>query len=237
MPPPHNLTIAAVGGFLLWFGWYGFNPGSTLSGMDVQGIGRVAANTTLAACAGGMSAMFFALWFGATKGKFDLGYSINGFLGGLVAITAPCYWVNPTGAILLGLVAGVVIWVGIQFIEWLRIDDPVGAVTVHGLCGIWGTLAVGLFACGKYGVTGPNGADDTSPVAGLFYGGGSSVLVAQLIGNGVIAIVTFAVAFTMMKVLRMLPDPWNLRVEAKGELGVGGLDVFEHGIEAYPAQA
>ncbi|WP_227625106.1 ammonium transporter [Fimbriimonas ginsengisoli] len=237
MPPPHNLTVAAVGGFLLWFGWYGFNPGSTLSAMDAQGIGRVAANTTLAACAGGMAAMLVALWFGPTKGKFDLGFTVNGFLGGLVAITCPCYWVNPLGSILLGLVAGVVVFFGVNYIEWLRIDDPVGAVTVHGFCGIWGTISLGLFACGKYGVTGPTGADDSSPVKGLFYGGGPTVLIAQIIGSAVITILTFLIAIVIMKALRALPHPWNLRVEPEGETGPGGLDVFEHGIEAYPAQA
>lgn len=236
MPAPHNLTIAAVGGFLLWFGWYGFNPGSTLNAMDMQGIGRVSANTTLAACAGGLSAMLVALWVGPTKGKFDLGYTINGFLGGLVAITAPCYWVDPLGSILLGLVAGIIIYVGVNFVEWLRVDDPVGAVTVHGLCGIWGTWCIGLFACGKFGVTGPTGADNTTPVKGLFYGGGPAVLEAQLVGNTIVVVATFVVAFAMMKFLRMLPHPWNLRVEIEGETGPGGLDVFEHGIEAYPAQ-
>ncbi len=139
MPAPHNLTIAAVGGFILWFGWYGFNPGSTLSAVDMQGIGRVAANTTLAACGGGISAMYMALWFGETKGKFDLGFTTNGFLAGLVAITCPCYWVSPFGAILLGLVAGIVVWLGINLLEWLRVDDPIGAVAVHGFAGIWGT--------------------------------------------------------------------------------------------------
>lgn len=235
--PPHNLTIAAVGGFLLWFGWYGFNPGSTLSAMDMQGIGRVAANTTLAACAGGLSAMTMAYFLGPTKGKYDLGFSINGFLGGLVAITAPCYWVSPGGSIILGLIAGVIVYFGVYFIEWLRIDDPVGAVTVHGLCGIWGTLCIGLFACGKYGSSGPTGADDSAPVKGLFYGGGPSVFIAQLIGSAIITVVVFVVAFAMMKVLRMLPHPWNLRLEPEGEAGPGGIDVFEHGIEAYPAQA
>jgi Amt family ammonium transporter len=205
--------------------------------MDAQGIGRVAANTTLAACAGGMSAMFMALWFGATKGKFDLGYSINGFLGGLVAITCPCYWVSPFGSICLGLVAGIVIWLGVNFIEWLRIDDPVGAVSVHGLCGIWGTISLGLFASNEYGATGPTGADNSSKVAGLFYGGGVQVLEAQLIGSAVITIATFVITYAMMKLIRTLPHPWNLRVEEKGELGAGGLDVFEHGIEAYPAQS
>lgn len=236
MPAPHNLTIAAVGGFLLWFGWYGFNPGSTLSAMDAQGIGRVAANTTLAACAGGMSAMLIALWFGPTKGKFDLGYTLNGFLGGLVAITAPCYWVSPTGSIILGLVAGLIIYLGVNFIEWLRIDDPVGAVTVHGFCGIWGTISIGLFACGKYGFTGPTGPDDSSPIKGLFYGGGTAQLIAQFIGSALITVLTFVISYAIMIALRKLPHPWNLRVEPEAETGPGGLDVFEHGIEAYPAQ-
>jgi len=238
MPAPHNLTIAAVGGFLLWFGWYGFNPGSSLSAMDAQGIGRIAANTTLAACAAGLSAMCAAFWWGPTKGKFDLGFSINGFLAGLVAITCPCYWVSPTGAIALGLVAGFIVYFGVYFIEWLRIDDPVGAISVHGFAGIWGTISLGLFACGKYGITGPTGADnsDANLVKGLFYGGGTPVLEAQVIGSAMITVATFIVAYAMMWVIRKLPHPWNLRVEEKGEAGPGGLDVFEHGIEAYPAQ-
>lgn len=238
MPPPHNLSLAAVGGFLLWFGWFGFNPGSTLSGMDAQGIGRVAANTTIAACTGGLAAMICAFFVGATKGKFDLGYSINGMLGGLVAITCPCYWVDPLGSIILGFVAGIVVYIGVNVIEWFRIDDPVGAVTVHGLCGIWGTLSLGLFACGKFGATGPTGADNSpaAVVKGLFYGGGMDVLKAQIIGNAIVTLVTFIVAFAMMKVLRQLPHPWNLRVEEHGEKGPGGIDVFEHGIEAYPPQ-
>src|ERR1700754_5059559 len=110
---PHDLTIAASGGLILWFGWYGFNPGSTLSAMDMEGIGRVAANTTLAACAGGFTAMLAALWWGPTKGKFDLAFTINGFLAGLVAITCPCYWVSPLGSIMLGGVAGFIIFAGV----------------------------------------------------------------------------------------------------------------------------
>ncbi len=238
MPPPHNLTIAAVGGFLLWFGWYGFNPGSTLSAMDGQGIGRIAANTTLAACAGGMAAMCVALWFGNTKGKFDMGYSVNGFLAGLVAITCPCYWVSPLGAILLGLVAGIVVYVGVNLLEWFRVDDPIGAVSVHGFAGIWGTLSLGLFATGQYGSSGPTGADNsaTAVVKGLFYGGGVDVLKAQFIGSFTITVATFVVAFAMMWVIRKLPHPWNLRVSAEGESGPG-IDIFEHGIEAYPPQS
>ncbi|HLY68235.1 MAG TPA: ammonium transporter [Puia sp.] len=234
---PHNLTIAAVGGFILWFGWYGFNPGSTLSGLDAQGIGRVATNTTLAACGGGMAAMLVGLWTGPTKGKFDLGLTTNGFLAGLVAITCPCYWVDPAGAIALGLVAGVVVVYGLYLLEYLRIDDPIGAVPVHGFAGIWGTLSLGLFAAGKYGATTATGADNSSPVAGLFYGGGASVLKAQLIGSFTITAATFIVAFAMMWLIRQLPHPWNLRVEGPGEVGVGGLDAWEHGSAAYPSQS
>jgi Amt family ammonium transporter len=233
--PPHNLTIAAVGGFILWFGWYGFNPGSTLSAVDMQGIGRVAANTTLAACGGGISAMYFALWFGDTKGKFDIGYTTNGFLAGLVAITCPCYWVSPFGAIMLGLVAGIVVFLGIKLLEHLRIDDPIGAVPVHGFGGIWGTLSLGLFACGKYGATGPTGADNSAPVTGLFYGGGTSVLKAQFIGSFTITIATLIISFILMWAIKQLPYPWKLRIDKEGELA--GLDISEHGTEAYPANA
>ena len=237
MPAPHNLTVAAVGGFILWFGWYGFNPGSTLSAVDMQGIGRVAANTTLAACGGGIGAMYMALWFGETKGKFDLGFTTNGFLAGLVAITCPCYWVSPFGAIILGLIAGVIVWLGINLLEHLRIDDPIGAVAVHGFAGMWGTWSLGLFACGLYGATGATGADNSAPVAGLFYGGGITVLKAQLIGSLTITICTFVIAYILMWVIMQLPHPWKLRVPAEGETGPGGLDVFEHGVEAYPSQA
>ena len=236
MPPGHNMLVAAVGTFILWFGWYGFNPGSTLSAMDAQGIGRVATNTTLAACAGGMTAMLAGLWWGTTKGKFDLGFTLNGLLGGLVAITCPCYWVSPFGSLMLGGIAGFVVFGGMYFIEWLRIDDPVGAVSVHGFCGLWGTLSLGLFASGEYGATGPYGADNSAPVTGLFYGGNASVFEAQAIGTFTIAIAVFVVTIIMMYIINMLPNPWRLRVEAHGETGVGGLDVFDHGIEVYPAQ-
>jgi Amt family ammonium transporter len=234
MPPAHNLTIAAVGGFILWFGWYGFNPGSTLSAMDGQGIGRVAANTTLAACAGGIVAMYLGLWFGATKGKFDIGFTVNGFLAGLVAITCPCYWVSPLGAIALGAVAGGIVYLGTLLLEHLRIDDPVGAVPVHGLNGIWGTLSLGFFASGQYGFTGPTGPDNSHPVTGLFYGGGFDVLKAQAIGSASVTLATFVIAFAMMYIIGKLPHPWALRVEEHGELTKGGIDMFEHGVEAYP---
>ena len=157
--PGHDMTIAAIGGVILWFGWYGFNPGSTLSAMDLQGCGRVAANTTLAACAGGLSALFYMY---PRNKVWDCGMTVNGFLAGLVAITCPCYWVSPTGAIILGGVAGVVCVLAVDLMEWLRLDDPVGAVAVHGACGIWGTLSLGLLACGKYGAPTPTGADNSA---------------------------------------------------------------------------
>ncbi|HEV3164294.1 MAG TPA: ammonium transporter, partial [Isosphaeraceae bacterium] len=124
---PHDLTIAAAGGLILWFGWYGFNPGSTLSAMDSVGIGRVAANTTLAACAAGLTAMIAAY---IPSKKWDVSFTVNGFLAGLVAITCPCYWVSPTGAIMLGSIAGVLVVMGVELLEYLRIDDPIGAVPV-----------------------------------------------------------------------------------------------------------
>ena len=160
---PHDLTIAVTGGLILWFGWYGFNPGSTLSAMDFEGIGRVAANTTLAACAAGLTSMIYGY---IMSKKWDVSFTVNGFLAGLVAITCPCYWVSPTGAVLLGGVAGVMVVLGVELLEWLRIDDPIGAVPVHGICGIWGTLSLGLFASGQYGATGRSAADNSRPAEG-----------------------------------------------------------------------
>ena len=223
---PHDLTIAVSGGLILWFGWYGFNPGSTLSAMDFEGIGRVAANTTLAACAAGLTAMF---WAYMSSKKWDAGFTTNGFLAGLVAITCPCYWVTPTGAILLGGVAGVLVVLGVELLEWLRIDDPIGAVPVHGFCGIWGTLSLGLFACGKYGATGPIAPDNSAALKGLFYGGGTQVLVAQAFGSATITVATFAVA---MAVMLAVNATGLLRVSEEGE--TYGLDLHEHGISAYP---
>jgi Amt family ammonium transporter len=223
---PHDLTIAVSGGLILWFGWYGFNPGSTLSEMDFIGIGRISANTTLAACAAGLTAMFYAYFMNK---KWDAGFTTNGFLAGLVAITCPCYWVSPTGAILLGGVAGVLVVMGVELLEWLRIDDPIGAVPVHGLCGIWGTLSLGLFAVGKYGSTGPITADNSAPLKGLFYGGGTQLLVAQAIGSASITIATFLVALAVMYAVNATG---TLRVSEEGEMY--GLDLHEHGISAYP---
>ncbi len=223
---PHDLTIAAVGGLILWFGWYGFNPGSTLSAMDFEGIGRVATNTTLAACAAGLTALAYAY---VLSKKWDVSFTVNGFLAGLVAITCPCYWVSPVGAVMLGGIAGVVVVLGVEVLEWLRIDDPIGAVPVHGFCGIWGTLSLGLFACGKYGATGPLAADNSAPLAGLFYGGGLTVLKAQAIGSLIITAATFGVSLAVMYAIKGIG---LLRVSAAGE--TYGLDLHEHGIPAYP---
>jgi Amt family ammonium transporter len=223
---PHDLVIAATGGLILWFGWYGFNPGSTLSAMDFEGIGRVATNTTLAACASGLTSMTYAY---TQSRKWDLSFTVNGFLAGLVAVTCPCYWVSPAGSIILGGVAGVLVVLGVELLEWLRIDDPIGAVPVHGICGVWGTLSLGLFASGQYGVTGPTGPDNTAPLTGLFYGGGASVLAAQAIGSLIITTTTFAVALAVMYAVKATG---LLRVSGEGE--TYGLDLHEHGISAYP---
>ena len=237
---PHDLTVAVCGGLLLWFGWYGFNPGSSLSAMDLGGIGRISANTTLAACTGGLAAIF--LMYFRTK-KWDAGAITNGFLAGLVAITCPCYWVSPTGACILGAVAGIIVILGVDLLEFLRIDDPIGAWPVHGLCGIWGTLSLGLFASGQFSTAGssPTGipalaADGTTalngwggPLTGLFYGGGWKVFFAQCIGSGVICAATFAVAMIVFFALNLVG---RLRLSKEGELE--GMDLHEHGISAYP---
>jgi len=197
--------------------------------MDFGGIGRIAANTTLAACAAGLAAMFYA--FPKTK-TWDTSFTVNGFLAGLVAITCPCYWVSPTGAVLLGAVAGVIVVAGVDLLEYLRIDDPIGAVPVHGMCGIWGTLSLGLFACGQYGATGPLGADNSAPLTGLLYGGGFTVLTAQMIGSAAIVGATF---FTTLAMMYAINGFGILRVSEEGELQ--GLDLHEHGCPAYPEYA
>src|SRR5262245_43781181 len=219
MPPGHNLTLAALGAVILWFGWYGFNPGSTLSAMDFEGIGRVATNTTLAACTGALVAV---TWMYFKTKKFDLGISINGLLAGLVAITCPCYWVSPTGSLAIGAVAGIIMILAVDFIEWIRVDDPCGAVAVHGACGIWGTLSLGLFAVGNY--VGADGA----LVKGIFYGGNANQLVSQIIGSAVITVGTLAVGMAVMFGIKAIGQ---LRVSQEGE--IEGLDIHEHGAPAY----
>ena len=230
---PHDLTIAVIGGLILWFGWYGFNPCSTLSILDNVGVGRVATNTTLAACSGGISACFVML---ALVKKWDTAAIVNGFLAGLVGITAPCYWVSPVGACAIGAIAGVLVIAAMELLEYLRIDDPVGAWPVHGVCGIWGTLAIGLFASGEYQAAGSSpfgvpsvGLNSPEALTGLFYGGGMKVLAAQAVGSVIVCTATFLSAMAMFGLLNVFK---LLRVSKDGEMQ--GLDIDQHGISAYP---
>jgi len=223
---PHNILLGAIGGLILWFGWYGFNPGSTLSAMDLQGIGRVSFNTTLAACSAGLAALFFAY---SRVGKWDLAATTNGFLAGLVAITCPCYWVSPTGAFFIGIVGALVALLAIDALEYLRIDDPIGAVPVHMVAGVWGTLSLGFFATGEYGLPTPVGVDTSTLVKGLFYGGGMGQLIAQFIGSASVLCATLVSAFALMYAVKATG---TLRVSKEGELE--GLDIHEHGMPAYP---
>jgi Amt family ammonium transporter len=173
-----------------------------------------------------MTALFYG--YARTK-KWDLGLTVNGFLGGLVAITAPCYWVEPVGAFFIGVGgAFAVVW-GLDWLEHWRIDDPIGAVPVHMMAGVWGTLAIGLYASGKYGVPTPNGADTSTVITGLFYGGGVSQLITQFIGSLSITAATLAASFMLMYGLKAIG---RLRVSKEGELE--GLDIHEHGASAYP---
>jgi len=210
--PGHNMPLAALGVFLLWFGWYGFNAGSTLSGTDL-GIGHVAVTTTLAAAAGAIGAMVTSwIWFG----KPDPSMSLNGALAGLVGITAGCAVATPVGAIIIGLVAGIIVVASVEFFDKvLHVDDPVGAVSVHGVSGAWGTLAVGLFA-------------NTEDIKGLFYGGGLHQLGVQALGVisvfGWAMVTAFALFFVIKKTM-------GIRVKETEELQ--GLDIGEHGTEAY----
>ncbi len=210
--PGHNLPLAALGVFILWFGWYGFNAGSTLSGTDL-GIAAVAVTTTLAAAAGAVAAMFTSwIWFG----KPDPSMSLNGALAGLVGITAPCGVATPFGAIMIGLVAGILVILSVEFFDKVvHVDDPVGAISVHGVCGVWGTLAVGLFA-------------NTDDIRGLFYGGGIGQLGVQAIG--VISVFAW-VMVTALVLFGIIKATMGLRVSAKEELQ--GLDIGEHGVESY----
>jgi Amt family ammonium transporter len=211
----HNIPLASLGVFILWFGWFGFNPGSTLSVGNGDLIARVALNTNLAAAVGGIFAML-TVW--KLFGKPDLSMAMNGALAGLVAITAPCAFVDPWAAIVIGAVGGIIVVLGVVLLDKLRIDDPVGAFPVHGLNGIWGTLAIGLFGQKALGLS----------FNGLFLGGGFSQLGIQLIG--VVAAVLFVV-IAMYMVFKLIDLIIGLRVTREEELR--GLDIGEHGLEAY----
>lgn len=213
-PKPHNLAYAALGTMILWLGWYGFNPGSAL-GMSSNGfVGLVAANTTLAACAGAMIAVLFAY---LRSGKWDLAAALNGSLGGLVGITAGCAFVEPWAALVIGAISGVLVLLSADAFERLKIDDPAGAFHVHGTCGIFGALAIGIFGQPELGAN------------GLLLGGGLSQLMTQALGVAAVVVWmggTSAVMFTVCKALGVL------RIPAKGE--VIGIDAYEHGASIWP---
>ena len=211
----HSIPLASLGVFILWFGWFGFNPGSTLGVGDGNLIARVAINTNLAAAMGGIFAMI-TVW--KLFGKPDLSMAMNGALAGLVAVTAPCAFIEPWAAIIIGAVAGIVVVLGVVILDKLKVDDPVGAVAVHGFNGVWGTLTIGLFGQKALGLANN----------GLFYGGGLRQFGIQFLG---VTTVVIFVLITMGMVFVVLDLLIGLRVSREEELK--GLDIGEHGIESY----
>ncbi len=210
----HNMSMATLGVFLLWFGWFGFNAGSTGTIKDGS-FALIAVTTNMAAATGGIGAMVTS-WL--LFRRPDISMTLNGVLAGLVAITSPCANVSVNGAALIGLVAGVLVMYSVLFFDRIRVDDPVGAVSVHGVCGAWGTLAAGLFASPEFGGR-----------AGLFYGGGFGPVLVQLTGIGIAFAWAFGVGLVVFFLLRLTI---GLRVTSEEE--VEGLDIFEHGNLAYP---
>jgi len=221
-PKPHNLGLATLGTMILWFGWYGFNPGSTLGAVGYGGlIATVAVNTTLAAAMGAIVAMFIS--FFRTR-KWDLTMTLNGSLAGLVAVTAPCAFISPFSALIIGALAAVVLIVALELVERAKIDDAVGAFGVHGACGIFGTLAVGLFAEASLTVVGPMAGK-----AGLFTGDGVELLGVQAVGS----LATIAwVGVTSLIMFGALKATGHLRVAAKAD--EIGIDAYEHGASVWP---
>ncbi len=211
--PGHSLTIAALGVFILWFGWFGFNPGSQLAAStpdDQDAISHVFLTTNLAACAGGFMSIVVS-WF--KYGKPSLSLTLNGILAGLVGITAGCDMVSPAGAVIIGLICGAVMVFAVEFIDRkLHIDDPVGASSVHGVCGSLGTILTGLFSTSE----------------GLFYGHGWSFLGAEILG---VLVVGCWAAFMGFVVFKGLDKIFGLRVPARVE--EEGLDIYEHGETCY----
>ncbi|MFN2339974.1 MAG: ammonium transporter [Halanaerobium sp.] len=207
--PGHNLLMAALGVFILWFGWFGFNPGSTVAGTDLS-IASIAVTTNLAAAAGAVMAMIVS-WI--KYGKADVSMTLNGALAGLVGITAGTAAVGNLSAVIIGAVAGVIVIYSVEFFDKLQIDDPVGAVSVHGVCGAFGTIAVGFFAT----------------EGGLLFGGGISLLITQIIGVVTVFVWAFGLGFILFKVIDAVI---GLRVSEEDE--IEGLDFSEHGAESYP---
>ncbi|GAA3621075.1 ammonium transporter [Flavivirga jejuensis] len=208
--PGHNLPLAAVGGFILWFGWFGFNPGSTLSAVgNWELIGTVITNTFLASAAGGIATMVYTYF---KYGQIDITMTINGVLAGLVAVTAGCNVVDSNSAIIIGLIAGVIVDIAVIFFDKIKIDDPVGAIAVHGVNGLFGTIAVGLFASEK----------------GLFFGGGSDLLITQALGVLAIGSFSFLVTFIIMIIMKKTIGIRVSRIEE-----TAGIDAVSFGVEAY----
>jgi len=220
--PGHNIPMAIIGTIILFFCWFSFNAGSTLNSTDLR-LSVVATNTLIAGAIGGLVAMGY-MWI--KFGKPDPSMTANGALAGLVAITAPCAFVNGMSALIIGTVAGFLVCIAVPFVEnKFKLDDPVGAISVHGVNGFWGVISLGLFADGSYG-DGFNGV--AGGVKGLFFGD-SSQLLAQLIAIAVLLVWGFGVSFVFFKVLDKI---WGLRVAPEDELE--GLDVPEMGVLAYP---
>jgi Amt family ammonium transporter len=207
--PGHNLLMASLGVFILWFGWFGFNPGSTVSGTDLS-IASIAVTTNLAAAAGATLAMITS-WL--KYGKADVSMTLNGALAGLVGITAGTAAVNNVGAIIIGAIAGVIVVWAVEIIDKMHVDDPVGAVAVHGVSGAFGTLMVGLLAVD----------------GGFFYGGGVGLLLTQAKGVVNVFIWTFSTAYVLFKAIDAII---GLRVSSEEE--IEGLDLTEHGSISYP---
>ena len=199
----HNMPLAALGVFILWLGWFGFNPGSTTAAN--KDIAMIFVNTNLAAAAGAVLAMFTS-WM--KFGKPEVGMSLNGGLAGLVAITSPCATVTPMSAIIIGASAGVIVVLSVLFFDKIRVDDPVGAISVHGVCGAWGTLSAGIFNIG--GTT-------------------AKIIGVQLLGISACFLWVFPAAFLMFK---LIDKTVGLRVSPEEEME--GLDLAEHGGNAYP---
>lgn len=211
----HNIPLASLGVFILWFGWFGFNACSTLGVTDGSNIARIAINTNLAAALGGIAAMA-TVW--KRFGKPDLSMAMNGALAGLVAITAPCAYVEPWAAMVIGIVAGYAVVRGVEVLDKLQIDDPVGAFPVHGISGIWGTLCVGIFGKQSLGLANN----------GFIYGGNPMQLGIQIVGS--VSAVAFVV-ISMSIIFKLIDVTIGLRISREEELR--GLDIGEHGMEAY----
>ena len=215
--PGHNIALATLGTFVLWFGWFGFNPGSTMA-PDATAIGRIAVTTNTAAASGAVAASIMAWIF---LRKPDLTMILNGSLAGLVAITAPCAFVSVPSSLFIGLIAGALVVRAVLFFDRVRVDDPVGAISVHLVCGVFGTLAVGLFAQDQFM---PNTTGN-----GLFFGGGLKLFLAQL--AGVVSVGIFVVVSSLI-FWSIIKATIGLRVPPEEE--IEGLDIGEHGILAYP---